>query len=87
MNIKKYQSSKHGGCKLRIYKNKDGYTVKCGDCDNKLSVVVFNDMLEINGVIADIKEWSDFLMPILRDSKNVSRASLPSRPRKIRKNS
>ena len=53
--------------------------VKCScGCGNKVDIYVFEDVvngqvvdsdLEINGVLADTKEWAKILLPILKKHK------------------
>ena len=61
------------GFKLRIWHKKGAgkqsarYLIKCGDCDRKLEIYYGDDeFLEINGVNASKKEWSEMLLPLLK---------------------
>lgn len=68
------------GCdfKLRLWHRKkkkvgrkihsEGYTVKCGCCDEKIYISLMNSgSLEIGGVLASKEEWRKLLLPLLED--------------------
>ena len=77
-NIKMLQPNKTNvSYKLRIWHNKKtkkqtpSYTIKCGDCTNKLKIYYDEEILEIGGVLASISEWRKLLLPLLTIKKKI----------------
>lgn len=66
-----------GYCKLRISHRKQrgkkdpSYVIKCGCCAQKVAIYYDTDdeSLEINGVLASVKEWRKVLSPLFQLSK------------------
>lgn len=81
-NRKLYQYNGSGSTALRIWRSgpeKSGVklTVKCGDCQNKIEIFFgtaqSDDLVEIGGVVASIKEWRKIFDEVLRIKRPRSR--------------
>lgn len=79
-NKKLCMDDKTGGHKLRVWYSKakklskistrpPSYTIKCGCCDEKITISDFGDSLEIGGVFASKEEWSKLLTTLLKKKK------------------
>ncbi len=68
------QRRPEGSWQLRVFhrraRGKRGprYLIKCGCCDESLEIYYGDDMLEINGVMASVRDWREVLLPLLAES-------------------
>ena len=66
-----YDTSRFGQPQIRVYHRKGTgklcprYTLRCGDCDQKLEIYYAGDGLEIGGVNGAIEDWREILLPLL----------------------
>ena len=65
------QMRPEGTWQLRVFhrnaigKRDPRFLIKCGCCDEKVEIYYGGSTLEINGVMASIKNWREVLLPLL----------------------
>jgi hypothetical protein len=66
-----YATSRFGQPQIRVYHCKgtgklcSRYTLRCGDCNEKLEIYYSQDGLEIGSVNGAIEDWREVLLPLL----------------------
>lgn len=85
-----YDTARFGQPQIRVYHRKgtgklcSRYTLRCGDCDEKLEIYYSLDGLEIGGVNGAIEDWREILLPLLLiEQKNGRRVDKSKKPKRI----